>query len=186
MALVLYHDYTNPASAIAVARLQRLADEGIAVEFVGFDAFGVDVALPVTVDVKAALDDLAPVAAAEGVALREPSLLPPTGWAHALEVLAERVGRGADWRAMCYAAFWVQGTDLSRHDDLRLLASLAGLPGTAVDEVLGDRTHLAAVRRASAAQRANGVGGVPTLLAQRTLVPGLLDEADLRALAALG
>jgi hypothetical protein len=29
------------------------------------------------------------------------------------------------------------------------------------------------------------VGGVPTILAQRTLVPGLLGDDDLRALAAL-
>ncbi len=184
--LVLFHDYTNPASAIAVARLQRLADEGFAVEFRGFDAFGVDMALPVTVDVKAALADLVPVAAAEGLELHEPELLPATGWAHALELLAEEQGRGADWRAVCYAAFWVQGVDLSSHDALRMLGSLAGLPGAEVDAVLSDPRRLAAVRRFAAAQRGNGVGGVPTLLVQRTLVPGLLPEDDLRALAELG
>jgi hypothetical protein len=50
---------------------------------------------------------------------------------------------------------------------------------------VADRARIAAVRRRSAARRADGVGGVPTILTQRTLVPGLLDEADLRALAGL-
>jgi hypothetical protein len=38
--LVLFHDYTSAASAVAVARVQRLADEGLAVAFQGFEAVG--------------------------------------------------------------------------------------------------------------------------------------------------
>src|SRR5690606_12298083 len=111
--LTLFHDYTSPASAVAVRRLQRLADEGLPVEFEGFEAIGVDATLPVTVDVVAALDDLAAVAAAEGVTLRRPRALPPTGLAHLVGDTAERVGLGASWRQVCYRAFWQDGADLA-------------------------------------------------------------------------
>jgi len=46
--LTLFHDYTSPGSAVAVLRLQRLADEGLAVAFEGFEAIGLDTTLPVT------------------------------------------------------------------------------------------------------------------------------------------
>jgi 2-hydroxychromene-2-carboxylate isomerase len=184
--ITLFHDYTSPASAVAVARLQRLADEGLTVELVGFDAHGVDLALPVTLDVKAALLDLAAAAEAEGIVLREPSALPPTAAAHVVEEVAEACGLGASWRQVCYRAFWRDGVDLGAPEQLVRLATVAGLRSEEVRAAITDRTRIAAVRRRSAARRADGVGGVPTILAQRTLVPGLLDEADLRALAVLG
>jgi predicted DsbA family dithiol-disulfide isomerase len=184
--LTLFHDYTSPASAVAVRRVQRLADEGLAVEIVGFDAIGVDVGLPVTLDVKAAVMALAEEATAEGLALCEPSRLPPTARAHVMEELAESAGFGASWRQLCYRAFWQHDADLADERVLVVLGLNAGLARDAIEAVLADRTKLVAVRRRSAARRADGVGGVPMVLAHRTLAPGLLSEADLRALAVLG
>jgi predicted DsbA family dithiol-disulfide isomerase len=183
--LTLFHDYTSPASAVAVARLQRLADEGLDVEFVGFDAIGVDLSLPVTLDVKAALVELADLAAAEGIVLVDPGGIPPTAAAHVVEELAEEAGLGASWRQVCYRAFWRDGSDIGDPAVLVRLATTAGLSTDEVRTAVADRARIAAVRRRSAARRADGVGGVPTILTQRTLVPGLLDEADLRALAGL-
>jgi 2-hydroxychromene-2-carboxylate isomerase len=184
--ITLFHDYTSPASAIAVARCQRLADEGLAVELSGLDAVGVDVELPVTVDVQVAVSELAAVADAEGITLRAPTSIPPTAAAHVVEELAEAAGLGASWRQVCYRAFWRDGEDLGRPEVLVRLATTAGLPTDEVRAAVADRAKIAAVRRRSAARRRDGVGGVPTILTQRTLVPGLLDEGDLRALAALG
>lgn len=182
--LTLFHDYTSPASAIAVARLQRLADEGLDVEFVGFEAIGMDVALPPSLDVLAAIADLAEQAAGEGVVLRRPPALPPTARAHAVAKLAEEADLGASWRQRCYAAFWTEGADLDDVATLVMLAEHAGLDGTQVTGALAEPGFVASVRRAAGQHRRNGVGGVPTILTQRTLVPGLLDEEDLRALAA--
>jgi predicted DsbA family dithiol-disulfide isomerase len=182
--LTLFHDYTSPASAIAVARLQRLADEGLPVEFVGFEAIGLDVALPPSLDVLAAVDDLAERAAAEGVVLRRPPALPPTARAHAVALLAEQADLGASWRARCYAAFWADGVDLDDVTVLVALAEHAGLDGARVAAALAEPGFVTSVRRAAGAHRRNGVGGVPTILAHRTLIPGLTPEADLRALAA--
>ncbi|MGH3666624.1 MAG: DsbA family protein, partial [Egibacteraceae bacterium] len=137
--LTLFHDYTSAASAVAVLRLQRLADEGLAVAFAGFEALGVDTALPVTLDVVAGVDDLATAAAAEGLELRRPPLLPPTARAHVLGTLAEDVGLGASWRQACYAAFWTSGADLADPPVLAELGATAGLDRDAVAAALADR-----------------------------------------------
>jgi predicted DsbA family dithiol-disulfide isomerase len=183
--LTLFHDYTSPASAVAVVRLQRLADEGLPVTFEGFEGIGLDAVLPVTLDVSAALADLAEVAAAEGVVLRRPPALPPTVLAHTAGALAEEAGLGASWRQTCYRAFWADGAAIGQRDVLVDLAERAGLDVEAVSAALDDRARVAAVRRRMGGHRRNGVGGVPTLLAARTLVPGLLPEDELRALATL-
>jgi predicted DsbA family dithiol-disulfide isomerase len=183
--LTLFHDFTSPACALAVARLQRLADEGLPVEFSEFEAVGVDLALPPTLDVLAAVDGLAEQAAAEGIPLRRPRLLPPTALAHVVSTVADSAGLAAAWRQAIYAAFWRDASDISDREVLTTLAAGAGLETVEVVAALGDRALLAAVRQRTAAHRRKGVGGVPTILTQRTLVPGLLPVSDLRALAAL-
>lgn len=183
--LILFHDYTSPGSAVAVARLQRLADEGLAIAFEGFEAVGVDMTVPVTLDVVAATDELADAAAAEGVRLRRPASLPPTGLAHVLGDLAEANGLGASWRKACYRAFWTDGADIGDRAVLGNLAAGIGLDRDHADSALADRVALASIRRRTGGHRRDGVGGVPTILAQRTLVPGLVDEGNVRALATL-
>ncbi len=181
--LTLFHDFASPTSAIAVARLQRLADEGLPVAFAGFDVTGVDVALPPGLDVLADLDRLAEEAAVEGIVLRRPAVLPPTARAHVVASVADAAGLGASWRQSCYRAVWADRRDVGDPAVLVDLASAAGLDPAAVRAALDDPALLASVRRRTAERRRDGVGGVPTLLAHRTLVPGLLTEADLRALA---
>jgi 2-hydroxychromene-2-carboxylate isomerase len=182
--ITLFHDYTSPASAVAVTRAERLRAEGVEIELVGFEAIGVDLHLPVTLDVLAELDAVAAVAEQEGVELRRPRLLPPTALAHVVERALDDDAASA-WRTTCYRAFWSGGVDLADPEALRGLAATAGVDRGAVDACLEDRIALAAVRRATGERRRDGVGGVPTILAHRTLVPGLLDDDDLRALAAL-
>lgn len=182
--LTLFHDYTSPASAIAVARLQRLADAGLAAEFVGFEALGLDATLPPSLDVLAAIDALAEQAAAEGITLNRPASVPPTARAHAVGTIADTHDLGASWRTRCYEAFWSTGADISDTAVLVELADEAGLPASKVAAALDDGAFLASVRRAAGRHRRAGVGGVPTILAQRTLIPGLLTEAELRELGA--
>jgi len=183
--LTLFHDYTSPASAVAVLRLQRLADQGLAVAFEGFEAIGLDTTVPVTLDTVAGVRDLAAAAAAEGLELRRPPALPPTARAHLVGNVAEDAGLGGSWRSTCYRSFWTEGSEIGDPAVLLGLAEGAGLDRDIVQAALNDRRLLAAVRRLTGAHRRNGVGGVPVILAARTLVPGLLPEAELRALAAL-
>lgn len=185
--LTLYHDYTSPASAVAVARVDRLAaEEGLPIDVVGFEALAVDIALPVTADVRAAVADVAPQGRAEGVVLEPPAYLPPTALAHVVEDVAVAAGCARQWRACAYRALWERGVDLSDRDRLLGLAADAGLEAPAVTAALDDRLALAAVRHRAGELRREGVGDVPTILAHRTLVPGLLPADDLRALALAG
>lgn len=183
--LILYHDYTSPASAVAVARVQRLVEDGLAASIIGTEVLGVEATLPVTVDLLAELDRVAAAAAAEGIDLRRPAMMPPTASAHLLEDLARAHGAATAWRRRCYSAFWRDGQDISDGAVLRRLAGDVGLPAGPVAEALGDRVALLAIRRRFAGHRHEGVGGVPVLSYNGTLIPGLLDEDDLRALADL-
>jgi predicted DsbA family dithiol-disulfide isomerase len=184
VALTLFHDYTSPAAAVAVARVQRLADEGVEVEFVGFEAIGLDVALPPPLDILMAVDSLQDEAEAEGLVLNRPIKTPPTAKAHAVAEIAEQHELGASWRQRCYRAYWADGASIDDDTILVDLAKDAGLPGDEVAEKLQRPGFVADVRRKAATHRRNGVGGVPTLLVQRTLVPGMLSEEQLRELAA--
>jgi predicted DsbA family dithiol-disulfide isomerase len=184
--LVLYHDYTSPASAVAVARVHRLMREGMPARVRGTEVFGLDATLPVTVDLLAALDAMAEEAAAEGIELHRPAVVPPTALAHVVEDVAREHALDVDWRDCCYGAYWRDGSDIADPDRLRRLAADAGLPAEAVDRALDDRLALLAVRQRSAGDRREGIGGVPTIKYDRSLVPGLLPDSDLRTLAALG
>lgn len=183
--LVLYHDYTSAASAVAVARLQRLMRDGVTAHVRGTEVFGIDATLPVTLDMLADLDAVAADAAAEGVVLRRPPAVPPTTLAHVVERVAVAHDVDMAWRERCYRAYWSEGADISDAGVLRRLADDVGMPGDAVDHALGDRVALLEVRQRSVADRGDGIGGVPTIAYDRTLVPGLLPESDLRTLAAL-
>lgn len=183
--LTLFHDYTSPTSAVAVARLQRLIDEGVRARIVGMEAVGIDVVLPVTLDTLAELEAVGESAAAEGLTLRRPRMAPPTALAHVVEVAMSTDDRVARWRQCCYAAYWADGADLSDAAVLRRIAAVADLPGDVVEAALNDRVALLAVRQRSAGLRRDGIGGVPTISYARSLVPGLLSTADLRTLAEL-
>ncbi len=183
--ITLFHDYTSPASAVAVARADRLRAQGVQIELAGFEAIGVDMHVPVTLDVLAELDLLTDAATAEGVTLNRPAMLPPTGLAHVIAAGLDAAHEQDAWRAACYTAFWTHGADLSDPEVLADLAASVGADGSYVAELLADRGALAAFRRATTERRRDGIGAVPIILAQRTLVPGLLEDDDLRALAAL-
>ena len=183
-AVTLFHDPTSPAAAVAVMRLTALAREGLPIAFEGFEAIGIDMAMPVDLDTLAVIDRLTPVAAAEGLSLRRPRSLPPTGLAHVLLAHGETTERAHELRLAVYRAFWEQQRTIDDIETLVDIADDAGLDRTTVGDLLNDRVALASRRRLMATHRRDGVGGVPVILASRTLVPGLLDADQVRALAA--
>jgi 2-hydroxychromene-2-carboxylate isomerase len=183
--LLVYHDYPSAASAVAVLRLQRLADEGGAVAFAGIDTLGLDATVPATLDVLADHERWTAAAAELGMPLRRPTLHPATTRAHAIGEVAEELGMGASWRLTCYRAFWQEGIDLNDPDRLVELALGAGLDPDPVTDLLADATALAAARRRMHIHRGRGIGGVPVLSVDGALVPASLPDADLRTLAGL-
>lgn len=184
--LTLTHDVTSPASAVAVARFQRLADEGVAIRFRGVDVLGLAATVPVTLDVLAELERVRSRAAALGITLRTPTRRPPTALVHLVADLADEAGLGGAWRRAAYAAYWTNDDDLADPAVVSRLAVGVGLEAAGVDALLDDGAAVAAVRRRTHTARGEGIGGVPVLVAHGTLVdPDLGDEA-LRQLAAAG
>lgn len=183
--LTLYHDYTSPASAVAVLRLQRLADAGVAIGFSGFDVLGLDRSIPVTLPLLEELDRQRAAAQSYGLTLRRPRACPPTLGAHLVGEVAETLGLGASWRETAYRAFWSAGADLGAAATLADLAVDAGLDHDRVAEVLADRERRLTLRRRMLALRSRGVGGVPVLETQSTFVSPFLPDRDLRQLADL-
>ena len=181
--LTLTHDVTSPASASAVARLDRLAAQGLPVRFRGVDVLGLDTALPVTLDVLAELERVAPRAAELGIVLHRPSRRPGTARVHLVADVAEDAGRGRAWRRATYRAYWEHDADLTDHAVLVELARGAGLPPHEVEVALADESAVAAVRRRTHTARGEGIGGVPVLVAHGTLVSADLADDDLWALA---
>ena len=183
--LILHHDPPSPASAVAVLRLQRLADEGLPVAFEGIDVLGIDAPIPVTLDVLAELEQWREPAAALGLELRRPSRRPPTARAHLVAITAEAAGLGAAWRLAVYRAYWEDDADIGDPVVLADLAASAGLERGAVTELLDDRPRLVRLRQRMQVRRSEGIGGVPVLEFDGTYVPATLPEDDLRRLAEL-
>lgn len=177
--LILHHDITAPRSALAVLRLQRVADLGHPVVFQGIDVLGLAVALPVTLDQLAELEQVVGRAAALGLEMRRPSLRPPTLDAHLVGGHAEQVGLGAAWRVACLTAYWTGGADISDHAVLLDLAGRVGLDREAVGAVLADKHARDELRATMLARRAFGVGGVPVLEVNGTLLSAEVDDATL-------
>ncbi len=181
--LVCHFDYTSPAAAVAVLRLQRIADEGGRIGFAGFDVLGLDAAIPLTLDQLDELERARPRAAALGFDLRRPSVRPPTLSAHLVGDLAEVAGLGASWREATLRAYFERDTDLAVASVLVELAVDAGLDRQDVTSHLADRTARIAARRRMLLVRGRGIGGVPVLDLDGTLVSADLPDDDLRQLA---
>jgi predicted DsbA family dithiol-disulfide isomerase len=177
--LILHHDVTAPRSALAVLRLQRIADLGHPVAFRGLDVLGLAVSLPVTLDQLAALEQVADRAAELGLVMRRPTLRPPTLDAHLVGDHAERLGLGAAWRLACLTAYWTDGEDLSDHEVLVARAGRIGLDVDAVRSVLADKAARDELRASMLARRALGVGGAPVLEVGGTLLSADIDDTTL-------
>lgn len=181
--LILHHDITSPRAALAVLRVQRLADAGLPVAFRGLDVLGVAIALPVTLDQLVELEQVTPRAATLGLVMRRPGVRPPTLDAHLVGEHAERMGLGAAWRLACLRAYWTDGADVADHTLLCGLAATVGLDPVAVAAVLADTAARNELRAAMLARRGLGIGGVPILEVDGTLLPADVDDATLEELA---
>ena len=183
--LVLHFDHTSLPAVVAALRLQALADAGGDVGFQGIDVLGVDMALPVTLDQLDEIDRWQDRAEALGLTVRRPSQRPPTLSAHLVGDIARSQGLGATWREAVFRAYWTDDAPIDAPDTLCDLAQHAGLDPDEVAIRLRDPGARVTVRQRMTADRGRGIGGVPILEIDGTLVSAELSDTDLRALAGL-
>jgi 2-hydroxychromene-2-carboxylate isomerase len=182
--IILHHDPTSPAAAVATLRLQRVADEGGTVAFQGLDVLGLDASIPVTLDQLAELERVGSALRSLGVDARRPSRRPPTLGVHLVAGFADDRGLGAAWRRAVLRAYWEADADLGDRAAVADLAADVGLIRDDVATLLDDPAARVQLRRRMLATRQRGVGGVPVLEYQGAFVPADLDDDDLRQLAA--
>jgi predicted DsbA family dithiol-disulfide isomerase len=134
---------------------------------------------------KAAMDRIAPRAAAAGLEFR-PDLVVPrrTMNTHRMVHLAARHHRAAEAVDRLYRAYWAEGRDLASHATLaELMRAVGGVPDGEVRDALASNEFADAVDRDRAEAAALGLSGVPGMLIdQRALVSGGAGAADLAAL----
>lgn len=184
--LILHHDLTSPASAVALLRVQRLLDAGATIGLSPFDVLGLEISVPPTRTLLEELEAHRDRAAELGLAMRRPSRQPPTLRAHLVGAeVAEPAGLGASWRWRCLRAFWSEDRDLADPATLVELGVDAGLEADTVAQVLADRLALQRLRDHMLLQRRRGIGGVPVLELDGAFVPAELSDDDLRHLAGL-
>ncbi len=183
--LTLYHDIPSAGSLVAMLRLQALADEGLAVQFRGFDVLGLDASLPATLDDLEDWQQYRDDAAELGWDLARPSRHPATLKAHLLGELAAEQGLDAAWRLAVYRAHWLDDADVSADSVLTILAVRIGIPIDDVEALLHDPQQRHRLRQRMLVHRGDGVGGVPVLDANGTFLSPFVPEDDLRTLAEL-
>lgn len=183
--LVLHHDHPSASSLLAVLTLQELADEGHPVAFHGVDVLGLGVTIPATLDDVADWERHRDALARRGWELPRPRRHPPTLASHLVEALATARGLGAAWRLGCLRAHWLEGRDLGDPGELVDIGDEVGLDPDEVRHLAADQQALRAARRELVARRGEGVGGVPVLEVDDTLVSPFMPPDDLRRLASL-
>ena len=183
--LTLHWDMTVPEAALAVLRCQALADAGRPVAFSGVDVLGVEVDLPATLDQLAGVAAVGARTAALGLELRRPARRPPTLGVHLVGSLADAADLGAAWRLAVLRAYWTEGADVGDRGVLVGLAERIGLGAGEAAALLDDRDAAADLRGRFLVLRRRGVGGVPVLEVDGTLLPADVDDATLAELAGL-
>jgi predicted DsbA family dithiol-disulfide isomerase len=95
---------------------------------------------------------------------------------------AEQLGKGDEFRAAVYHAYFAAGRDISSENELVSLAAELGLPETEARRVLQEQSFCAAVEADWQRARGLGVSAVPTVRYQDRLLVGFTPYDALRQL----
>lgn len=186
LGLIVFADYVCPYCRLAEAAVERLRDDGVAVEIAAFELrpAGTPRLSPDEPWMKLAWEQhVGPLAASAGVTMRMPALVPRTAKAHEAAAFARSQGALRAMHTALYAAYWEDGRDIGRIDVLTDIAGEVGLDRGAMRVALdidqfSDRV---AADRAMAARL--GLSGVPAFVRtgpEAGLRTGLQDYDELK------
>jgi predicted DsbA family dithiol-disulfide isomerase len=186
-SIVLFADFTCPFSYVTEAALRPLASgAGVAVDYRAFELYPAPAPLPLPRGDEVRMPALQALAAAAGVALSTPALLPRTRKAHEATRFARLHGREDDMRMALFRAYWRDGRDIGRIDVLMSLAGEAGLVPDDLKIALDIDAHADAVVRDRLVAERQGILHTPTMIVDAGGDPrpvvGAQEADDLRVL----
>ncbi len=104
------------------------------------------------------------LAAAEGISIGAPSLVPDTHKAHQATEFAREAGRDLEYSLAVFRAYWERDENIGDERVLLSLAAGLGLDALGLHRALQDIRYAAAVNEQIRWARWNGVAGVPTFI----------------------
>jgi predicted DsbA family dithiol-disulfide isomerase len=109
--------------------------------------------------------------AASGLEYNRPDTVPNTRLALRLSELAREHGMHDQFHDRLMDAYWSEAVDIGDPDELRRLASEAGLPHDEVERVIADPSaYLDIVEGSTAQAQSIGINGIPAFLLDRRLL----------------
>ena len=124
------------------------------------------------IDIKAARERLEKVAASLGLALAPRLMTYNTRLAQELAKWAESEGKGDDFLGAVFKAYFEEGKNIGKIEELAALAASIGLPTDVARRVILERSFRQAVDGDWVRARALGITAVPTFLFDHKRVVG--------------
>jgi predicted DsbA family dithiol-disulfide isomerase len=176
-----YFDFVDPLSYLQELELIAV---GIDVERVGFELAPPPQPLTSVSDArwKDRWAEARPLAAAAGVKLEPPALVPWSRKAHELHLHARESGRGEEGRRAIFEAYFDRGEDIGRVDRLLAIAVTLGLDRTTAKAALDVDRHQENVAEERHAAVEAGIVDTPTIVLAGEARRGFHNRAALRTL----
>jgi predicted DsbA family dithiol-disulfide isomerase len=131
------------------------------------------------IDIKKVMTRLKQVADGLGLPLGERKKTYNDRLAQELEKWAELEGKGGPFHEAVFRAYFVDGKNIGREDELVALAKSVGLPGKKARLVLELRTFKEAVESDWSRSHALGITGVPTFVVDQQTIVGFQPYEEL-------
>ena len=131
------------------------------------------------IDIGLMMDRLKAVAREEGLPFGDRRMTYNSRLAQELGKWAESMGRGDDFHAAAFRAYFVDGQNLAEPDVLTGLASSVGLPEENARQVLADRAFQDPVDSDWRQSYEHGITAVPTLEINNTQLVGFQPYAEM-------
>jgi len=173
LAITAYSDYVCPWCYIGWRRIEQLRREfSVDVEWRPFElhpetpkpGVGARDAFGGSPRAAAAGRNIEQLAAASGIAMRMPRLIPNSHLALEAAEFAREAGAFDPFHAALFEAYFSEGRDIGDAVVLRDVAAACGIDASRLREALDDGRYAAAIDRATAAAREDGVISTPTFV----------------------
>lgn len=176
--VTIFTDFTGPSAYVTESALREAArEQALSVSYRAMELYPAPAPLPDPAALVPEVAAMADAAAAQGLPLRTPPIVPRTRKAHEAALFAAEQGRGDEMREAIYRAYWESGADIGRVDVLVQIGAGLGLDPDDVKIALDiDRYRDQVVRDGAIARRLR-IAAIPTVYIGRgteaTILVGL-------------